>query len=119
MSKLVDFQVNYQTETAVISNQEEFEVLKKNNPGSHFAALSIYPNYRKPSAKKKDFVYIFTLTNCKTAICIESESAKAYRLQIEHISGHFKGVPLDRHFKWVSKSLVNIVDNIIYYPAWA
>ncbi len=118
MKKLIDFNVGYETVKRVITSLEEFESLKKEFPNSDFANLENYVNYRNPRRKNDDWIYKFDITKCKIAIEIESETDKAYRLQISHISGHNNGIPNSRHFKWVAKSLVTILDGQIYYPSW-
>lgn len=114
MKKLVDFNKGFETVTVVITSIEEFEHLKLQNPDSNFGDLDIYPNYREKRKSSKP--YVFNMANCNIAIEIVAETDKAYKLQVSHISRYFKGNPDSRHFKWVAKSLVNIIDGTIYYP---
>ncbi len=114
MKKLVDFNKYFETVKVVVNSIEEFEQLKSENPNSSFGDLSIYPNYREK--RKSSKAYQFDINCCKTAIEIVAETEKAYKLQVSHISRHINGRPDERHFKWVAKSLVNIIDGTIFYP---
>ena len=114
MKRLVDYNKGFESATAVISSIEEFEQLKSENPGASFGDLDIYPVYREK--RKSGKPYVFNIANSKAAIAIVAETEKAYKLQVSHISRHFKGTPDERHFKWVAKSLVNIINDVIYYP---
>lgn len=117
MKKLVDFNNGYETQKRVITSAEEFEILKAEFPNSDFADLNDYPNYRKPF-KRSSIPYIFNINNCKAACEIVCETEKAYKLQVSHISGYTNGNADSRHFKWVAKSLVKVIDGIAYYPYW-
>ena len=114
MKKQVDFNKGFETVKVVVSSVEEFEQLKRDNPNSNFGDLSIYPDFREK--RKSGKPYQFNIANCKTALEIVAETEKAYKLQVSHISRHINGKPDERHFKWVAKSLVNIIDGVIYYP---
>lgn len=114
MKKLIDFNKGFENVKVVVNSIEEFEQLKAENPDSNFADLDNYCNYREKRKSSKP--YQFDINYCKTAIEIVAETEKAYKLQVSHISRYFKGQPDSRHFKWVAKSLVNIIDGTIYYP---
>ncbi len=114
MKKLIFFNKGFEEVKVVVNSIEEFNRLKNENPDSDFGSLEMYCNFREK--RKSNKPYVFNINNCKAAIELVSETEKAYKIQVSYISSYFKGQPDERHFKWVAKSLCQIIDGTLYYP---